>query len=124
MRSGIFAEGPLESSGGAGGRSGRKPFAKARGERETLAMSRISDVRGREVLDSRGNPTVEAEVTLDSGTVETAIVPSGASTGTHEAVELRDGDKRYLGKGVERAVKNILGPLRAAVIGLEATSQA
>ena len=64
-------------------------------------MSRIVDVKGREIIDSRGNPTVEAEVLLDSGVMGRAAVPSGASTGTREAVELRDGDKkRYLGKGV------------------------
>ncbi|HIV21810.1 MAG TPA: phosphopyruvate hydratase, partial [Candidatus Scatomorpha stercorigallinarum] len=65
----------------------------------------IVDVTGREIMDSRGNPTVEVEVTLDDGTVGRAAVPSGASTGVHEACELRDGDKsRYLGKGVTRAV--------------------
>ena len=64
-------------------------------------MSKIVDIRGREIIDSRGNPTVEADVVLDSGVVGRAAVPSGASTGTREAVELRDGDKsRYLGKGV------------------------
>jgi enolase len=68
-------------------------------------MSQIVDVRGREILDSRGNPTVEADVILQSGAVGRAAVPSGASTGTREAVELRDGDKgRYLGKGVSKAV--------------------
>ena len=68
-------------------------------------MIRISEIRGREILDSRGNPTVEADVTLDDGTLARAAVPSGASTGTREAVELRDGDKsRYLGKGVQKAV--------------------
>lgn len=69
-------------------------------------MTMIMDVYAREVLDSRGNPTVEVEVKLESGGFGHAIVPSGASTGAHEAVELRDGDKgRYLGKGVENAVK-------------------
>ena len=68
-------------------------------------MSRIVDIVGREVIDSRGNPTVEADVYLDSGAMGRAAVPSGASTGTREAVELRDGDKkRYLGKGVRKAV--------------------
>ncbi len=72
-------------------------------------MSEIFDVHAREVLDSRGNPTVEVEVELDSGAVGRAIVPSGASTGAHEAVELRDGDKkRYLGKGVRKAVQNVI----------------
>jgi enolase len=80
-------------------------------------MINISHVHGREILDSRGNPTVEAEVTLEDGSYGRAGVPSGASTGTREAVELRDGDsKRYLGKGVTRAVANINGPLRDALI--------
>ncbi len=71
-------------------------------------MTEIDLVHAREVLDSRGNPTVEAEVTLGSGAKGRAIVPSGASTGEHEAVELRDGDKsRYLGKGVLKAVENV-----------------
>ena len=68
-------------------------------------MIKIHEIRGREILDSRGNPTVEADVTLADGTMARAAVPSGASTGTREAVELRDGDKsRYLGKGVHKAV--------------------
>src|SRR5258706_25989 len=72
-----------------------------------MALSSIADIRGRQVLDSRGNPTVEAEVFLDGGASARAIVPSGASTGEHEAVELRDGDKTvYLGKGVLQAVAN------------------
>ena len=79
-------------------------------------MIKISNIHGREILDSRGNPTVEAEVTLEDGTFARASVPSGASTGTREAVELRDGDKsRYLGKGVQKAVANINGPLREAL---------
>ena len=79
-------------------------------------MIKISNIHGREILDSRGNPTVEAEVTLEDGTFARASVPSGASTGTREAVELRDGDKsRYLGKGVQKAVANINGPLRDAL---------
>ena len=87
-------------------------------------MSRIVDVLGREIIDSRGNPTVEAEVRLDSGIVGRAAVPSGASTGTREAVELRDGDKkRYQGKGVLKAVANVNGALRAAVLGLDAREQ-
>ncbi len=74
-------------------------------------MSEIIDVRGREILDSRGNPTVEAEVELDGGAVGRAAVPSGASTGEHEAVELRDGDAdRYAGKGVLNAVANVRDP--------------
>ena len=87
-------------------------------------MSRIVDVIGREIIDSRGNPTVEADVRLESGVVGRAAVPSGASTGTREAVELRDGDKkRYLGKGVLKAVANVNGPLRQAVLGLDAREQ-
>jgi len=87
-------------------------------------VSAIIDIRGREVLDSRGNPTVEAEVVLESGARASAAVPSGASTGAHEAVELRDGGARYLGKGVLRAVANVNGELRDAVRGLEAAEQA
>ncbi len=80
-------------------------------------MIRISDIRGREILDSRGNPTVEADVTLADGSFARAAVPSGASTGTREAVELRDGDKsRYLGKGVTRAVANVNGELKSALV--------
>jgi enolase len=88
-------------------------------------MSEISGVIGREIIDSRGNPTVEAEVTLASGTVGRAAVPSGASTGSREAVELRDGDKsRYGGKGVSKAVANINTVIRDTVTGMEATAQA
>ncbi len=87
-------------------------------------MAKIIYVHGREVLDSRGNPTVEVEVKLDDGTRASAIVPSGASTGESEALELRDGDKsRYLGKGVLKAVKNVNEVIAPAVIGLEATQQ-
>ncbi len=87
-------------------------------------MTFIEDVIGREVLDSRGNPTVEAEVELSSGAVGRAIVPSGASTGEHEAVELRDGDKkRYLGKGVLTAVENINGQIADALIDADAFNQ-
>ncbi|WP_295587216.1 phosphopyruvate hydratase [uncultured Lamprocystis sp.] len=88
-------------------------------------MSEIVDVRAREVLDSRGNPTVEADVITAEGAIGRAIVPSGASTGSREALELRDGDKsRYGGKGVLTAVANIAGELREAVLGLEVTDQA
>lgn len=88
-------------------------------------MSAIIDIIGREVLDSRGNPTVEAEVWLESGAVGRAAVPSGASTGVREAIELRDGDKsRYLGKGVLKAVENVGGEIADALIGLEASEQA
>ncbi|MCB4821445.1 phosphopyruvate hydratase [Roseicella aerolata] len=87
-------------------------------------MSAIVDIIAREVLDSRGNPTVEAEVVLDSGAVGGAMVPSGASTGAHEAVELRDGDKsRYGGKGVLRAVANIEGEIFDALSGMDPTEQ-
>jgi len=75
-------------------------------------MSAIVDIHGREILDSRGNPTVEVEVTLETGAMGRAAVPSGASTGAHEAVELRDGDKaRYGGKGVQRAVDAVNGEI-------------
>ena len=88
-------------------------------------MSRIVDIRGREVIDSRGNPTVEADVVLDDGSRGRAAVPSGASTGTREAVELRDGDgKRYLGKGVLKAVGHVNGVLRDALLGRDAADQA
>lgn len=86
-------------------------------------MSEIVEVTGREVLDSRGNPTVEVEVCLDSGATGRAIVPSGASTGEHEAVELRDGGSRYLGKGVAKAVENINTIIAPAIIGMDATEQ-
>jgi enolase len=86
---------------------------------------KISGVIGRQVLDSRGNPTVEADVLLEDGTRGRAAVPSGASTGEHEALELRDGDKaRYLGKGVLRAVENINGPIAGIVKGLDVAAQA
>ena len=88
-------------------------------------MTTIVDVHGRQVLDSRGNPTVEAEVRLESGAEGRAMVPSGASTGTREAVELRDGEtKRYLGKGVLKAVRNVNKVIAPKVIGLDATEQA
>jgi enolase len=91
----------------------------------TTGSSKIVDIRGREIIDSRGNPTVEADVILESGATGRAAVPSGASTGTREAVELRDADpKRYLGKGVQKAVANINGALRAALLGRDALDQA
>ena len=87
-------------------------------------MSRIIDIRAREIIDSRGNPTVEADVILSSGAVGRAAVPSGASTGTREAVELRDGDKkRYLGKGVLKAVRNVNTVIRAALLKRDARDQ-
>jgi enolase len=88
-------------------------------------MSRIVEIRGREIIDSRGNPTVEADVTLASGAFGRAAVPSGASTGTREAVELRDGDrKRYLGKGVQKAVNHVNTVLREALLGRDGRDQA
>jgi enolase len=88
-------------------------------------MSEIAEVYAREILDSRGNPTVEVEVELESGAVGRAAVPSGASTGTREAVELRDGDKdRYLGRGVRKAVENVNTAIAPELNGLEATEQA
>jgi enolase len=86
-------------------------------------VSAIDEVLGREILDSRGNPTVEVEVELVSGARGRAAVPSGASTGAHEAHELRDGGPRYGGKGVQRAVANVNGPLRDAVLGLDGGDQ-
>ena len=87
-------------------------------------MITIAEVKGREILDSRGNPTIEVDVTLEAGIRARAAVPSGASTGEHEAVELRDGDpKRYQGKGVEKAVKNVNGPIAKQVIGMAADDQ-
>ena len=86
-------------------------------------MSNIEFVIGREVLDSRGNPTVEVEVVLETGATGRAIVPSGASTGQFEAVELRDGGDRYMGKGVQRAVDNVNGEIADAIEGLEALEQ-
>jgi enolase 1/2/3 len=86
--------------------------------------SRIARVTARQILDSRGNPTVEADVLLEDGATGRAAVPSGASTGEHEALELRDADKsRYLGKGVLRAVQNINGPIAQTVVGLDVTNQ-
>jgi len=86
-------------------------------------MSAIADVRGRQVLDSRGNPTVEVDVLLESGAQGRAIVPSGASTGAHEAVELRDGGAAWGGKGVTRAIANVNGEIAQAVRGLDAADQ-
>ena len=88
-------------------------------------MSAIIDIIGREILDSRGNPTVEVDVELEDGTKGRAAVPSGASTGAHEAVELRDGDKkRYLGKGVRKAIDAINGEIFDAIGGMDAEAQA
>jgi enolase len=88
-------------------------------------MTEIINVIGREILDSRGNPTIEVEVALGTGDVGRAAVPSGASTGEHEALELRDGDRsRYLGKGVRKAVANVIDAIAPAVVGMDATAQA
>ena len=84
---------------------------------------KIKDVKGREILDSRGNPTVEVDVILEDGTLGRAAVPSGASTGQREALEMRDGGTRYNGKGVLNAVKNVNTVLRDAVIGMDAADQ-
>ena len=86
-------------------------------------MSKIIEVRGREILDSRGNPTVEVDVRLENGSVGRAAVPSGASTGVFEALELRDDESRYLGKGVQKAVSNINEIIGPKILGLEAASQ-
>src|SRR6186997_2884266 len=87
-------------------------------------MTAIVDIIGREILDSRGNPTVEVDVVLEDGSFGRAAVPSGASTGAHEAVELRDGDKtRYLGKGVQKAVSAVTGEIFDAIGGMDAEDQ-
>jgi enolase len=86
-------------------------------------MAIIEAIGAREILDSRGNPTVEVEVLLEDGTAARAAVPSGASTGAFEAVELRDGDKRYLGKGVEKAINNVVEVIAPEVVGLDAQDQ-
>ena len=84
-------------------------------------MSAIYDIKAREIIDSRGNPTVEADVILEGGAIGRAAVPSGASTGEHEALELRDGDKKRLsGKGVAKAVANVTGKILPALRGLDA----
>ena len=88
-------------------------------------MTGIADIIGREILDSRGNPTVEVDVVLEDGTLGRAAVPSGASTGEHEAVELRDGDKkRYVGKGVHKAVENVNGEIIEALSDRPSRSRA
>ena len=86
-------------------------------------MTAITDIIGREILDSRGNPTVEVDVYLEDGSFGRAAVPSGASTGAHEAVELRDGGSRYLGKGVEKAVEAVNGEIYDAIGGHDAENQ-
>src|SRR3990167_5467216 len=98
---------------------------KIENERRNIPMSKIVQVKGRQIIDSRGNPTVEVDVILESGAMGRAAVPSGASTGEHEAIELRDGDKsHYLGKGVTRAVKNINNGIGDATVGQEADFKA
>src|SRR5262249_4198488 len=90
-----------------------------------MSSTSIRTIHAREILDSRGNPTLEAEVILESGACGRAAVPSGASTGSREAVELRDGDKtRYLGKGASKAVANVNGPIAEALQGFDANDQA
>ena len=88
-----------------------------------MTMTTIVAVRGLQVLDSRGNPTVKAWVELESGDIGAAVVPSGASTGTHEAVELRDGGEQWMGKGVGKAVENVEGAIADAIVGLDAVDQ-
>src|SRR5512139_1847417 len=88
-------------------------------------MAKIAKVMGREILDSRGNPTVEADIRLDDGSIGRAAVPSGASTGEHEAIELRDGEKsRYQGKGTRKAVQHINTEIATAIKGMDAIRQA
>ena len=87
-------------------------------------MSEIVGVHGREILDSRGNPTVEVEVWLDNGVIERVAVPSGASTGSFEAIELRDGGARYGGKGVLKAVDNVNNVIEPELLGLDPSDQA
>src|SRR5271154_1511539 len=87
-------------------------------------MTAIADIIAREILDSRGNPTIEVEVMLEDGSLGRAAVPSGASTGSHEAVELRDGDKKkYMGKGVLKAVANVNGKIAGGVVGFDVFDQ-
>jgi enolase len=118
--------------GGVGSLTGRRftidsrlqEIAEPERKEQGNFMSNIAEIRGREVIDSRGNPTVEAEVILADGSQGRAIVPSGASTGEHEAVELRDGDKgRYLGKGVLKAVENVNGEIAEALANFDAADQ-
>lgn len=97
-------------------------LASAKAQPQQRFMSAITAVKGREIIDSRGNPTVEVDITTKSGTF-TASVPSGASTGIYEAVELRDGGKRYMGKGVSKAVKNVNTVLADAIMGMDVTDQ-
>src|SRR5512139_3545146 len=106
---------------GCGRRAGSLARQTRRTKEQTVAS--IEAVGAREILDSRGNPTVEVEVALDDGTVSRAAVPSGASTGAFEAVELRDGGSRYGGKGVEKAVDAVLDAIGPELVGFEASEQ-
>jgi enolase len=93
-------------------------------KKEEVFMSKIADIHGRQIFDSRGNPTVEVDILLESGVIGRASIPSGASTGEREAIELRDGDKKdFLGKGVRKAVSNINETIRSEIIGLDAINQ-
>lgn len=106
------------------GVSSFSPSPSAFGLRHSTPLSAtITDVCAREILDSRGNPTVEVDLTLSTGSVHRASVPSGASTGAYEAVELRDGGDRYLGKGVLKACANVNGAIKDAVLGMDPTDQ-
>src|SRR3954471_14389802 len=103
---------------------GRHPVERSHNARHQDTMTAIVDIIGREILDSRGNPTVEVDVVLEDGSLGRAAVPSGASTGAHEAVELRDGDKkRYFGKGVTKAVAAVTGEIFDAIGGMDAEQQ-
>jgi hypothetical protein len=113
----------VASARGMGGESRKLPVKTAQILRKGPSMTAILDITGREILDSRGNPTVEVDVRLEDGSFGRAAVPSGASTGAHEAVELRDGGKRYGGKGVEKAVAAVNGELFDALCGMEAEEQ-
>ena len=88
-----------------------------------MTGQKIIAIAGRQILDSRGNPTVEVDVELNDGSKGRAAVPSGASTGKYEAVELRDGGDRYLGKSVQGAIENVNGAIRSEIVGMEATDQ-
>src|SRR6476661_7588381 len=88
-----------------------------------MSPTSIARINAREILDSRGNPTVEVEVGLDGGAMGRAAVPSGASTGEHEALELRDGEPRYGGKGVKKAVANVMNALAPEIVGMDAADQ-
>jgi enolase len=101
-----------------------KNFANRDMKKEEVFMSKIADIHGRQIFDSRGNPTVEVDILLESGVIGRASIPSGASTGEREAIELRDGDKKdFLGKGVRKAVSNINETIRSEIIGLDAINQ-